>query len=70
MGLIAVLFFIAMLVSLGVALRALLRRDIGESRSKMLVNALTVRVTLAVLFFALLMAAWYAGWIEPHGLGG
>jgi hypothetical protein len=68
MGLVAVLFFVAMLASLGVALAALLRR--GGNRSQTLVNALTVRVTLSVLFFLLLMAAWYAGWIEPHGIGG
>jgi hypothetical protein len=31
---------------------------------------LTLRVGLSVLFFVLLMLAWWAGWIRPHGLGG
>lgn len=66
MGLVAVLFFLAILASLGVALAALLRKG---DRSKQLLNALTLRVSLSVLFFVLLLLAWYLGWIQPHGLG-
>ena len=66
MGLVAVLFFLAILASLAVALAALLRKG---DRSKQLLNALTLRVSLSVLFFVLLLLAWYLGWIQPHGLG-
>lgn len=62
-----VLFFIAMLVCLGVALFALFRRG---NHSQTMLRALTVRVSLSVLFFLLLMLGWYLGIIQPHGLGG
>jgi hypothetical protein len=35
-----------------------------------LLRALTIRVSLSVLFFLLLMLGWYLGFLEPHGLGG
>jgi hypothetical protein len=65
--LIAAIFFAAILASLGVALVALFRRG---DHSQTMLNALTLRVTLSVLFFVLLMLGWYFGFIEPHGLGG
>jgi hypothetical protein len=65
--LVPVLFFTAMLVCLGVALLALFRRG---DHSQTLLRALTVRVSLSVLFFLLLMLGWYLGIIQPHGLGG
>lgn len=61
------IFFIAILASLGIALAALFRRG---DHSQTLLRALTVRVSLSVLFFLLLMLGWYLGVIEPHGLGG
>ncbi len=64
---IAAVLGIAILVSLGLALAALFRRG---DHSGALLNALTVRVILSVLAFALLMLAWWAGWIQPHGLAG
>jgi len=39
-------------------------RDKGES--KKMARALTIRVSLSMLLFALLMLAWWLGWIEPH----
>ena len=33
-------------------------------------TALTIRIGLSVALFLLLMIAWYAGLISPHGLGG
>jgi len=60
------LFFIAILASLGLALVALFKRD---DRSQTLLRALTVRVSLSVLFFLLLLLGWYLGILEPHGLG-
>ena len=56
-----------MLAALGFALVALFRRG---DHSRAFLNALKVRVSLSVLFFVLLMLAWYFGLIEPHGLGG
>ena len=62
---IAIVFFAAMLATLGVGLYAFRR-----GRSESLLRALTIRVGVSVLFFLLLMLAWWAGWIRPHGLGG
>jgi hypothetical protein len=62
---IAVAFFVAMLAALGFAVYAF-RRE----RSDSLLRALTIRVGLSVLFFVLLMLAWWAGLIKPHGPGG
>ena len=63
----AVIFFVAILASLGVALVALFRRG---DHSQTMLRALTIRVSLSVLFFLLLMLGWYFGLIKPHGLGG
>ncbi len=63
---VATLFFVAILASLGVALVALLRRQRNEQT---LLRALTIRVGLSVLFFLLLLLGWYLGVLEPHGLG-
>jgi Protein of unknown function (DUF2909) len=62
---IAIVFFAAMLATLLVAVLAFRR-----GRSDSMLRALTLRVGLSVLFFALLMLAWWAGLIQPHGLGG
>jgi hypothetical protein len=64
---IPVVLFVAILASLGVALVALFRR--GDHSDAML-KALTVRVSLSVLLFLLLMLSWWMGWLKPHGLGG
>jgi len=58
---------IAIVVSLASSLFYLVN-DKGESRK--MVKALTVRVTLSVLLFILLLLAWSQGLIQPHGLGG
>jgi hypothetical protein len=64
---IAVIFFAAILASLGVALYALFSRR-GDS-SQLMLRALTIRVSLSVLFFLLLLLGWYLGLLQPHGLG-
>mgnify|MGYP003332690121 FL=1 len=64
---IAVIFFAAILASLCVALYALFSRR-GDS-SQLMLRALTIRVSLSVLFFLLLMLGWYLGLLQPHGLG-
>jgi hypothetical protein len=62
---IAIVFFAAMLAALLAAVLAF-----RSGRSDSVLRALTLRVGISVLFFALLMLAWWAGWIQPHGLGG
>ncbi len=57
--------FIGILASLGSALYQLTRSG-GDSRK--LLRALAIRVGLSVALFLLLMVAWYAGIIAPHGL--
>ncbi|AMN48447.1 membrane protein [Steroidobacter denitrificans] len=58
---------IAIVASLASSLFYLVN-DKGQSRK--MVKALTVRVTLSVLLFILLLLAWSQGLIHPHGLGG
>lgn len=65
--LVPAILFIAILASLGVALVALFRKG---DHSQTLLRALTIRVSLSVLFFLLLMLGWYFELLEPHGLGG
>jgi hypothetical protein len=62
---IAIVFFAAMLAALLAAVLAF-----RSGRSDSVLRALTLRVGISVLFFALLMLAWWAGWLQPHGLGG
>jgi hypothetical protein len=56
--------FLGILVSLGSALYQLTRG--GDS--KKMIRSLAIRVGLSVALFLLLMIAWYAGLIAPHGL--
>ena len=64
---VAAILFVAILAALGVALVALFRRgDHGAT----LLRALTIRISLSVVFFLLLLLGWYLGILEPHGLGG
>lgn len=65
MYLIVLLLFVAILASLGSALRSLLR---PQGDSKRFSQALTLRIGLSVLLFVLLLVAWRAGLIHPHGL--
>ena len=64
---VAVIFFAAIIARLGIALLALFRR--GDN-SPLMLRALTIRVSLSVLFFLLLLLGWYLGLLKPHGLGG
>ena len=56
----------AILVSLGSALYHLSRGT--QQDSAKLVRALTIRIALSIALFALIMIAWYAGLITPHGV--
>ncbi len=66
-----IVVFLGILVSLGSALYHLSRggkspRTVDDSRK--MVRALTWRIGLSVMLFVLLMLAWHAGLIEPHGI--
>jgi cytochrome bd-type quinol oxidase subunit 2 len=56
----------AIVASLGSALYHLARGT--EKDSAKLARALTVRIALSLALFALIMIAWYAGLITPHGV--
>ena len=40
-----------------------------EEDSQRLARALTIRITVSLALFALLMVAWYFGLIQPHPFG-
>lgn len=40
--------------------------DKGDSTR--MVKALTVRITISLILFAILMIGYWTGWIHPHGL--
>jgi hypothetical protein len=60
---IALLFVI--IGSLGSALFYMLKDDRDSSR---MVKALTIRIALSIAAFVLLIAGYFAGLIQPHGL--
>ena len=67
--------WLLVLIALGVIIASLgsglfhLSRG-GEQDSQRLARALTVRITVSLILFALLMLAWYFGLIQPHPLAG
>jgi len=56
----------AIVVSLGSALYHLAT---GKGDSNKMMRSLTVRVSLSVLLFVLIMVGWKVGLIRPHGVG-
>lgn len=61
---IVVMLFIA-IASLGSALLFLLKDDGQSNRT---VKALSIRIGVSMGIFILLMAAYFAGLIQPHGV--
>jgi hypothetical protein len=59
---------LAIVISLGLGLYHLSRGSPEDSAR--LARALTVRIALSLLLFALLMLAWHFGLISPHPLQG
>ena len=62
---IVILFLLAILGSLGSGLFYLMK-DKGSSERT--VRALTVRISLSVLLFVLLILGYLTGLLQPHGL--
>jgi hypothetical protein len=60
---VAMLF--AIVGSLG---HALFSMASGPDRAPQMAQALTVRITISVALFALLLAGYHFGWIEPRGI--
>jgi hypothetical protein len=65
MRIIILLFILFIFLSLGSALYYLVK-DKGQSERT--VKALTVRISLSISLFILLMASYYFGWIPQTGL--
>lgn len=68
------LFKIAVFTILGLIIASLassiffLAKDQGKNESNRTVTALTIRVTLSIALFALLIVGYLTGVIEPHGI--
>jgi hypothetical protein len=56
----------AIVLSLGSALYHLAT---GKGDSTKMIRSLTVRISLSIVLFLLMMAAWRMGIIQPHGVG-
>ncbi|MCC7463809.1 MAG: twin transmembrane helix small protein [Gammaproteobacteria bacterium] len=65
MRLLIIATLIAIIASLGMALYHLAS---GRGDSRRMVRALAIRVALSIALFILLIIAWRAGLIAPHGL--
>lgn len=55
----------AVVISLG---KAMFHLSGGPEESAQTVRALTFRIGLSIALFVVLMAAWYMGRFNPHGL--
>ena len=67
MKILIIVVLVAIVGSLGSALFHLSRSGRTEEDSRKMARMLTIRVGLSLLLFILLMAAWYAGLVKPHG---
>lgn len=56
---------LAIVASLG---KALFHMSSGPDQSRQTVNALTLRISLSIALFILLLAAWYFGVVSPQGM--
>ena len=62
---IIIILLILIIISLGQALYHMIRKDNNPNG---VVNSLTVRISLSVLLFVLIVFGSYMGWITPHAL--
>jgi hypothetical protein len=63
MKLLVIIVLLGIVGSLGSGLFYLVRDKDGSPR---VLRALTIRITLSVILFLLLMAAWFSGLIQPN----
>lgn len=59
------LLFLVMLASLASALVSLLK---DKGRTGRTLKALKLRIAASIAAFALLIAGYLAGWVQPHGI--
>jgi hypothetical protein len=67
MKIIIILLFLAALGSLASAMVFLVK---DKSETNRTAKALTYRIGISVFIFVLLILAYFAGYIEPHGISG
>jgi len=66
---ISTLAFIAIILSLGLAMYYMLKGGNTEnSKSNHMSKALALRVGLSVALFLCILISWKIGWIEPTGI--
>ena len=65
MAIVIVVLLVAVIASLGHALTSMAS---GPDRSRRMAQALTVRISLSVALFALMLVGYHFGWIQPHGV--
>ncbi len=63
MQILIVILLFGIVGSLGHALSSMAS---GPDRSERMAQALTVRISLSVALFVLLLAGYHFGWIQPH----
>lgn len=63
MKILVILFLVAIFASLGSALFMLLRDQSGSTRT---VKALTIRISLSIVLFLMLMSSYHFGWITQN----
>ncbi|MDH5424504.1 MAG: twin transmembrane helix small protein [Gammaproteobacteria bacterium] len=62
---IIIILLLLIIFSLGQALYHMMRK---ENNPDGVVNSLTVRISLSVLLFFLILFGTYMGWITPHAI--
>jgi hypothetical protein len=65
MQILIIVLLVTIVASLGHALSSMAA---GPDRSQRMAQALTVRVSVSVGLFALLLVGYHFGWIQPHGV--
>lgn len=76
MGYFIALFLLLIIASLASAGFFMLRKPTGgapdesasDAKKRGMVRALTVRISLSVALFLLVLLSWQLGWIQPTGL--
>jgi hypothetical protein len=67
MQILIVVLLLSIVGSLGHALSSMASGAQGLERSQRMAQALTVRISLSVALFALLIVGFHFGWIQPRG---
>jgi hypothetical protein len=62
------LIVLLLMVIVGSLGHALFSMSSGPDRAQQMAQALTVRITVSVALFVLLLVGYHFGWIEPHSI--